>query len=297
MAWAKGPGELSQIVITDGTTTATVASEYIEGYSVTTEKDSYDAAIGHSVDRGSMTKSLSFSAFKVDQIENLHSLMTSRAEVDATVTYHDSNTHQLGDYTNLQGGIIRITPVLNSISDVTGVYVADASTSRTNLASTWRDAGVTMDVPTISFSFPFDGTDGLGRPYFSSCAIEVEFMIPENYAKVTSAGPPPEYLFVHGATSDLAFKLPDGNFQVMKGGRVYVNYADEDASMPRASRIVYRAVADSWGDLLEFTDGAASSTVTEAFNASSPTLMQDYIHGVLVEFVGRGYTEGNVSTF
>ena len=297
MAWAKGPGELSQIVITDGTTTATVASEYIEGYSVTTEKDSYDAAIGHSVDRGSMTKSLSFSAFKVDQIENLHSLMTSRAEVDATVTYHDNNTHQLGDYTNLQGGIIRITPVLNSISDVTGVYVADASTSRTNLASTWRDAGVTMDVPTISFSFPFDGTDGLGRPYFSSCAIEVEFMIPENYAKVTSAGPPPEYLFVHGATSDLAFKLPDGNFQVMKGGRVYVNYADEDASMPRASRIVYRAVADSWGDLLEFTDGAASSTVTEAFNASSPTLMQDYIHGALVEFVGRGYTEGNVSTF
>lgn len=293
MAWAKGPGELSQIVITDGTTTATVASEYIEGYSVTTEKDSYDAAIGHSVDRGSMTKSLSFSAFKVDQIKNLHDLMTDRAEVNATITYQDTNTHKLGDYENLQGGIIRVTPVLNSISDVAQVYVADAGASRTDLANTWRDAGVTIDVPTISFSFPFDGTDGLGRPYFSSCAIEVEFMIPDDYAKTVGVDP----LFVHGATSDIAFKLPDGNFQTMRLGRVYVNYADEDASMPRASRIVYRAVADSWGDLIGFTDGASSSTVTEAFNATSPTLMQDYIHGVLVEFVGRGYTEDNVSEF
>ena len=283
MAWSPGPGELTSIAF-GGTT---ITSEFLEGYSLTTEKDSFDAAIGHSVDRGSMSKTLSVNAFDVSAINAIHTLMTGRTESTVTVTYQDAQTQALNEC------IIRVTPILNNVSDVAKVYHDNASSGNNNLASSWEACGVTIDIPTMTFSFPFDGTDGLGRPYFSSCAIEVEFMIPDNYAKLVGG----DALFVHGATSDLAFKLPDGNFQVMKGGRVYVNYADEDASMPRASRIVYRAVADSWGDLLEFTDGASSSTVTEAFNASSPTLMQDYIHGVLVEFVGRGYTEGNVSTF
>lgn len=289
MAWSAGPGELTSIAF--GATTIT--SEFLEGYSLTTEKDSYDAAIGHSVDRGSMSKTLSVNAFDVSAINAIHTLMTARTESTVTVTYQDGQTQALNEC------IIRVTPILNNVSDVAKVYVGAAGASLDDLTGSgnWDLAGVTLDVPTISFSFPFDGTDGLGRPYFSSCAMEVEFMIPENYAKVTAAGPPPEYLFVHGATSDIAFALPDGNFQVMSGGRVYCNYTDDDGSMPRASRIVYRAVADSWGDLLEFTNGGDPTATTEAFNASSPTLMQDYLHGILIEAVGRGYDEADVTTF
>lgn len=281
MAWSAGPGELTSIAF-GGTT---ITSEFLEGYSLTTEKDSYDAAIGHSVDRGSMSKTVSVNAFDVSAINAIHTLMTARTESNVVVTYQDGQTQTLNEC------IIRVTPILNNVSDVAKVWVATAGASTTNLVAggTWQDAGVTIDVPTISFSFPFDGADGLGRPYFSSCAMEVEFMIPDNYANE----------FTDKATHDIAFALPDGNFQVMKGGRVYVNYADDDGSMPRASRVVYRAVGDSWSDILAFTDGASSSTIDVDFAdtivTNDPRL--DYIHGILVEAVGRGYTEGNVTTF
>lgn len=276
MAWSAGPGELTSIAF-GGTT---ITSEFLEGYSLTTEKDSYDAAIGHSVDRGSMSKNLSVNAFDVSAINAIHTLMTARTESTVTVTYQDAQTQALNEC------IIRVTPVLDSVSDVAKVYHDNASSGNNNLTSGWDDCGVTMDIPTISFSFPFDGTDGLGRPYFSSCAIEVEFMLPgDQYATFTDKG-----------ACSIAFALPDGNFQVMKGGRIYKNYADDDGSMPRAVRVVYRAVGDSWGDLIEFTDGGATAT-TEAFNASAPTLMQDYLHGILIEAVGRGYDEADVTTF
>jgi hypothetical protein len=277
MAWSAGPGELTSIAF-GGTT---ITSEFLEGYSLTTEKDSYDAAIGHSVDRGSMSKTLSVNAFDVSAINAIHTLMTARTESTVTVTYQDSQTQALNEC------IIRVTPVLNGVSDVAKVWHDNASSGNNALTSNWDDCGVTMDVPTISFSFPFDGTDGLGRPYFSSCAIEVEFMLPgDQYATFTDKG-----------TCSIAFALPDGNFQVMKGGRIYKNYADDDGSMPRAVRLVYRAVGDSWGDLIEFTDGGDPTATTEVFNASTPTLMQDYLHGILIEAVGRGYDEADVTTF
>jgi len=285
MSWTAGPGELTSIAF-GGTT---ITSEFLEGYSLTTEKDSFDAAIGHSVDRGSMSKTLSVNAFDVSAINAIHTLMTARTESTVTVTYQDGQTQDLSEC------IIRVTPILNNVSDVAKVYVGAAGASLDNLtgSGSWNLAGVTLDVPTISFSFPFDGTDGLGRPYFSSCAMEVEFMIPEDYLKDFSGSP----LFTDKGTHDIAFELPDTNFQVMSGGRVYCSYADDDGSMPRSSRIVYRAVADSWGDLLEFTNGDNPTATTEAFNASSPTLMQDYLHGILIEAVGRGYDEADVTTF
>jgi len=285
MAWSAGPGELTSIAF-GGTT---ITSEFLEGYSLTTEKDSYDAAIGHSVDRGSMSKTLSVNAFDVSAINAIHTLMTGRTESTVTVKYQDDQTQALNEC------IIRVTPILNNVSDVAKVYVGAAGASLDDLTGSgnWNLAGVTLDVPTVSFSFPFDGTDGLGRPYFSSCAMEVEFMIPEDYLKDFSGSP----LFTDKGTHDIAFALPDGNFQVMSGGRVYCNYADDDGSMPRSSRIVYRAVADSWGDILEFTNGGDPTATTEAFNASSPTLMQDYLHGILIEAVGRGYDEADVTTF
>jgi len=287
MPWYAGPGELTQIVFNDGSTdVATITSDFIEGYSLATEKDSYDAAVGHSVDRGSMTKTISANAFDVSAISALSTLMTNRTESTVTVKYQDTVEQ------DIDGAIIRITPLLHNVSDVANAYFdAAGNTANTNLATSWTDLGVTLDVPTLSFSFPFDGTDGEGRPYFSTCGVESEFMIPaDKYSSLVASS--------SNGVCKVAFKLPDGNFMVLKGGRLYKNYADEDASMPRAVRVVYRSVATTWGDLVEFTngsDGVSPALVTEEFDASgTPSLRKDYLHGVLIEAVGRGYQESDV---
>lgn len=281
-----GAGEITQIVLTDGTSTATIPAEMIDGYSLATEKDSFDAAIGHSVDRGSLTKTLTFNAFKVDQFDELNAIMVAKADTTATVTYIGGNTQILNE------GRIRVTPVLHSVSDVERVYVAGGSASNddvlnTGASGTWTDVGVTLDVPTLSFSFPFDGADGNGRPYFSSCAFELEFMLPADYYST----------FTEGETKRVAFALPSSGFQVFTG-RVYKNFADEDASMPRAIRIVLRGVASNWGDLITFTNGAASSSSDEQIDGTADALSipEDYLHGFAVEFVAAGYNEADVTS-
>ena len=281
-----GAGEITQIALTDGTSTATIPAEMIDGYSLATEKDSFDAAIGHSVDRGSLTKTLTFNAFKVDQFDELNAIMVAKADTTATVTYISADTQILNE------GRIRVTPVLHSVSDVERVYVAAGSASNDDVlndgaSGTWTDVGVTLDVPTLSFSFPFDGVDGNGRPYFSSCAFELEFMLPADYYST----------FTEGETKRVAFALPSSGFQVFTG-RVYKNFADEDASMPRAIRIVLRGVASNWGDLITFTNGASSSSSDEQIDGTADTLSspEDYLHGFAVEFVAAGYNEADVTS-
>lgn len=281
-----GAGEITQIVITDGTSTATIPAEMIDGYSLATEKDSFDAAIGHSVDRGSMTKTLTFNAFKVDQFDELNAIMVAKADTTATVTYIGGNTQAINE------GRIRVTPILHSVSDVERVYVAAGGASNDDVlnggaSGTWTDVGVTLDVPTLSFSFPFDGTDGNGRPYFSSCAFELEFMLPADYYST----------FTEGETKRVAFALPSSGFQVFTG-RVYKNFADEDASMPRSIRIVLRGVASNWGDLITFTNGAASTSSDEQIDGTADTLSipENYLHGFAVEFVAAGYNEADVTS-
>lgn len=281
-----GAGEITQIALTDGTSTATIPAEMIDGYSLATEKDSFDAAIGHSVDRGSLTKTLTFNAFKVDQFDELNAIMVAKADTTATVTYISADTQILNE------GRIRVTPVLHSVSDVERVYVAAGSASNDDVlndgaSGTWTDVGVTLDVPTLSFSFPFDGADGNGRPYFSSCAFELEFMLPADYYST----------FTEGETKRVAFALPSSGFQVFTG-RVYKNFADEDASMPRAIRIVLRGVASNWGDLITFTNGASSSSSDEQIDGTADALSipEDYLHGFAVEFVAAGYNEADVTS-
>lgn len=275
MAWTAGPGELTSIDF-GGTT---ITADLLTAYSLPSEKDSYDAAIGHSVDRGSILKRLSVDSFDVSAISAIHTLMTGRTETDVTVTYSDAQPQVLSNT------IIRVMPLLNNVTDVCKVYVAASGTGNTSIATGWTDAGVTLDVPTLTASFPFDGTDGKGRPYFSSAGLEAEMILPGD---VYSA-------FTEGAASRIAFELPDGNFQVMDG-RVYKNFADDDGSRPRAVRAVLRGVSNSWGNLIEFTDGSATPT-TEDFNAASPTIMQDRLHGFNIEAVGFGNTEADVVTF
>jgi len=281
-----GAGEITQIVVTDGTSTATIPAEMIEGYSLSTEKDSFDAAIGHSVDRGSMTKTLAFNAFKVDQFDELNAIMVAKADTQATVTYIGGNTQILNE------GRIRVTPILHSVSDVERVYVAAGSATNDDIlngesSGVWTDVGVTLDVPTLSFSFPFDGTDGNGRPYFSSCAFELEFMLPADYYST----------FTEGETKRVAFALPHSGFEVFTG-RVYKNFADEDASMPRAIRIVLRGVNSNWGDLITFTDGAGTGSSNEQIDGTADALSipENYLHGFAVEFVASGYDEADVSS-
>lgn len=275
MAWSAGPGELTSIVI-DG---ATVTSDLIDGYSVASEKDNYGAAIGHPVDRGSILKRVSFNNYDVSTINALHGYMTGRTEKSVVITYADAATQTLNEC------IVRVTPLLNNVTDTCKVWFAASGTANTSLTSNWTSVGVTLDVPTVSYNFPFDGTDGCGRPYFSTCGFELEFHLPGAYYGT----------FTEGGQCRIALALPDGNFQVFDG-RSYINYADDDGSRPRAVRVVLRGVSTSWGSLIEFTDGGATP-VTEDFNAASPTLMQDRLHGVMVEAVGFGYAESDVTTF
>lgn len=276
MAWSAGPGELTQVAF--GATTVT--SDLIEGWNVETEPDSYDAANGLPVDRGSVRKTITANVFDVSAIAALHTLMTARTATTITPTYVDAQTQAINET------LLTVTPLLNNVTDVCKVWYDNASSGNDSLTGSWEDCGVTLDVPTISYSFPFEGTDGCGRPYFSSAALEAEFMLPTDVYSIID----------FGVANSFAFALPDGNFMVLKGGRSYRYYANEDGSMPRAVRVIYRATADSWGDLIEFTDGAVSAT-TEAFNASSPTLMQDRLHGITVNAVGFGYAESEVTTF
>lgn len=275
MAWTAGPGEIKSIQF-DSTT---ITADLLEGYSLTSEKDSFGAGLGHDVDRGSMLKNLSVTAYDVSAINALHTLMTARTEHDITVTYADDQTQIL------KNAILRLQPQLNNVTDVCKVWLAASGTANTSIATNWTDLGSTLDVPTSSFSYPFDGNDGCGRPHFSSLGMEVEFMLSsDQWANVTENG-----------EARIAFQLPDGNYQIMDG-RTYKNYADDDSSRPRAVRVVLRGVASTWADLIEFADEEAVPT-TEAFNAAAPTIIQDRLHGVAIEAAGFGYEEGQVISF
>lgn len=275
MAWTAGPGEIKSIQF-DSTT---ITADLLEGYSLTNEKDSFGSGKGHDVDRGSILKNLSVTAYDVSAINALHTLMTARTEHSITVTYADDQTQVLNECK------LRLQPQLNNVTDVCKVWLAASGTANTSIATSWTDLGSTLDVPTASFSYPFDGNDGCGRPHFSSLGMEVEFMLSsDQWANVTEGG-----------EARIAFQLPDGNYQIMDG-ITYKNYADDDSSRPRAVRVVLRGVASTWADLIEFADESATPT-TEAFNAASPTIMQDRLHGVAIEAVGFGYDESNVVTF
>lgn len=275
MAWGVGPGELTSIAF-GGTT---VTADLIDGYSLTNTKDSYDSGLGHPIDRGSIQKRLVANVYDVSAINAIHTLMTGRTESTVTVTYSDSNTQALNEC------IIRVKPLLQNVSDVCKVWEAASGTANTSLTSNWDDCGVTLDVPTLAFDYQGDFVDGKGRPYFSQCKQEITFMLPgDEYAT-----------FTEGAQARIAFALADGNFQVMDG-RTYINYGDEDMTRPRVIQVTLRGVGADWGDLIEFTDGTASPT-TEDFDASSPTLIQDKLHGIEVEVVGFGYAESDVTTF
>lgn len=275
MAWSAGPGEIASIAF--GATTVT--ADLIDGYSLTTEKDSYGSGLGHAVDRGSAKKMLSANVYDVSAINAIHTLMTARTASTVTVTYQDAATQALNEC------IVRVTPLLQNVSDVCKVWFDATDTTNVSIASNWTDCGSTLDVPSTSFTFPFDGTQGHGLPYFSTVGSEVEFLLPADKYSV----------FTEGAAGRIAFQLPDGNYQVMDG-RIYKNYADDDMSRPRAVRVVLRGVATSWGDLIEFCDESGTPTI-ENFNASSPTIMQDKLHGILVEASGFGYAESEVTTF
>lgn len=279
MAWTAGPGELTSIQIG----TETISADLIDAYSLTSEKDNYTGAIGYTVDRGSITKRLTFNNLDVSTIHNLHDFMTLRSEQSVTVTYQDGQTQVLDEC------IIRITPLLNTVTDVCEMWGAPAGSSSENLETggVWINAGVTVDVPTFTYSFPFDGTDGCGRPFFSSTGIEVEVGVPKDI-RVDNPS-----VWTEGSEIRVAFKLPDGNFQIYDG-RPYFFYANEDASMPRRTTMMLRDIGAGW-DIIKFTNGIA--TTEDSYNANGNAYLQDGVHGCYVEVVGFAYLESEIVTF
>lgn len=286
MATAVGPGELTSINFNSAA--PTVTADFIENYNLTNEPDSYSNAEGRTIRRGPIRKRLTADLYDVSAINELHTLMTGRTEHSIVVTYRDGNTQTLDEC------ILRVTPRLNNVTDTCKILYADeADPATASMTAFAKDLGVTLDAPTISYEFAFDGVDGKGLPYFSTVRTVLEFHVPLVTTTFGTAGTED---IVQNEDGAYALLLPDGNYQIFKNVKSFVHYADEDSSRPRAIRVVAEGVAQSWGDLITFTDGTASPT-DEDFNAASPTLIQDYIHGVSVEAVGFGYVESDVTTF
>jgi len=275
MAWTEGPGSIKSITFGAQAVTA----DLLESFGITPDKDSYDSGLLHAVDRGSIKKSLQVNVYDVSAINPLNAIMKARTETDITMTYTDNATQVL------ENSKLRFTPLLDNVTDVCDVFIASSGTSNASLATSWTSLGVSLDVPTLSPSYPSDVSDGKGRPYYSNVGLEVDLVLPGDvYSSITD-----------GAVQRLAFRLPDGSFQVMTGS-VYKSYAADDGSRPRAVSVVLRAVDDDWGNIIEFTSGAAIP-ITQKFTDVSPTLIQNRLHGIAVEAVGFGYSEPEVTTF
>lgn len=288
MAWSAGPGELYSIEFNSNE----VLANLVEGLSVSSEPDAYDSAAGFSVERGSLKKVVSCTILDVSVFSALAALMEGRTEHTVRLNYIDATGSS--KYQDIAGCILRITPVVSSTTDALRCRIASDGTANTSLASNFTDLGPILGSPTYSFAFPFDGTDGEGRPYFSTVRTEVEFTLPG-----TSSIDPTALLTSgshRGVKNQVAIDLPDGNFVVFTDAYAYYHYADEDASTPRSTRLRIVGTATSWGALLGFTDGTATPT-DEDYDAASPTLAADFFHGMQVEATGFHYTESSLTTF
>lgn len=267
-----GPGEITQIAF-GGTT---VTAQFIEGFSLETEADSYTSGLGFDVERGSVRKRLSCNVLDYSAYSALNTLMKNRTKSDIAVSYVNAASQTISDC------IIRVTPLVHQVSDACKVLIAAAGADKAQLdasaagtTSVWTDLGVTIGTPAPTFEFPFDGVDGCGLPYFSSVRVMQEFILPGNVYSLIS----------QGTLSDVAVQLPDGNFLCFDDVYPFKTFANEDASQPLAVRLHIKAVSTDWDNIITYHDGNAG--------VATPG---DYFSGCAVECVGFDYSEANMTT-
>jgi hypothetical protein len=285
MAFEYGPGQLASIDF--GATT--VAANLLENLSTDTTPDTYSSAKGTDVERGSVIKTVSCNVLDYDSVAALNTLMTNRTESDIDLNYVD------GDEQRVENCIVRVRPLVGTITDTCRVYAATAATTKNSLTTAYVDLGPTLGSPTFTFSFPFEGTDGCGRPYFSGVVrVEAEFMLPGDstvtnpYTAITGGN-------LNGVLCDVAFQLPGGNFLVLDDVYLYPLFANEDASTPRAVRVKLDGTGTAWTTMVSYTDGAASSATDAWGTTTNSNDPGDYFAGAEVECVGHAYAETSLA--
>lgn len=290
MAWSRGPGNIASININGGA--PTIQGGLVENYGLATEPSEFDSAVGFSAERGYVTKRGTFTVLDYSAVAALNTLMQNGTLVDIIYTYSDAATQTVTD------NRIRIKPVFNVVPDIVRVYARVASGSNNDaLATTWSDLGPIIGTLNANFDYPFDGSDGAGRPYFSNGRVEVEFMlvgdsvVTDPYADIVTDS-------LRGVACDVAFLLPSGNFMVLNSVYLYLLRGDESASEPRSARVRLKNVVANWTSLIEYTDGAATGSATDAWGTETSGVDPgNYFAGCEVEAVGTGYAEPDFVTF
>jgi len=284
--WAPGPQELTSIVVGG----QTINGQFIENFSVSTEGQSYDSAAGMPVDRGFVTRTITFDTYDYDKVSAVNTLMANRSLNTITENYVDGD-----DSIMTSNAVVRVMPIVSVVPDACQVYInaydATSATKWNSVASNFTDLGIAMSEPAFTFEFPFDGTDGCGRPYFGgSVRVTAEFELAGVRGAPTDIRAALEGIGF-GANVDVAVKLPSDNYMCLQNMYAYFYFGPESSSGPRTISLKLVGTAASWADLLLFTeeDAAATAdgwgTTTQGFDPGN------YFGGMNVEIVATDYSE------
>lgn len=281
--WDPGPQQLTQISVNDGVATD-ISASLIEGYSLETEKDAYDSAIGISFDRGYTTKTGSFNCMDYTAVSALEGMMTARDETTITATYSDATTQTINN------AVIQVAPLVNLVPDVCNVFMQTSDGDYTSLESGMTNLGITMSEPSFEFDYPFDGTDGCGRPYYGgSCRVMAEFELPGIRGASTDIYAA-AYAF-EGTAVDVAFKMPNGKYLVLENVYAFVNYGAEDSQGVRTVHVRVSGVAAAWSSIVKYTNGAATP-LTDGWGTTTNSVHPgNKFSGCSVSFVATDYIE------
>ena len=286
MAWSRGAGELTQVAV--GATT--IVAGLMEGWNTESTPDTFPTAAGFDAERGSMLKKWTFNCLDYSGVAAMATLMTNRTLTDVTATYAGGQTQALND------AIIRVTPIVGTVTDSCRVYADTPPANYNSLASGFVDLGPMLGSPTFTFDYPFDGVDGCGRPYFSSGRVTCEFIlvgdgtVTNPYTAITGGS-------LRGALTDVAFQMPNGNFLVLQDVYMYIHYANEDAMQPRAVRVRVVGTGATWASKIAYTNGAASALTDTWGTLTNSVDPGDFFAGAAVEAVGFHYDEPTLVTW
>jgi len=284
--WAPGPQELTSIVVGG----QTISGQLIENFSVSTEGQSYDSAAGIPVDRGFVTRTITFDTYDYEKVSAVNALMSARSLNTITENYVDGDASVM-----TSNAIVRVMPIVSVVPDACQVYInaydATDATKWNSVASNFTDLGVAMSEPSFSFEFPFDGTDGCGRPYFGgSVRVTAEFELAGIRGASTDVRAALESIGF-GANVDVAVKLPSGKYMCMQNMYAYFYFGPESSNGPRTISLKLVGTAASWSALLGFTEEGAAATRDGWGTTTQGHDPGNYFGGMNVEIVATDYSE------
>lgn len=275
-----GPGLWTSINHNGGA--PTVTADLVGANNIDNIPDTFPAAIGFDVDRGSVTTTVKYDMLDYSAFTTLNTLMTGRTEHDIIITYLGAAT------LTLTNAILTVVPIIHAVNDACRFVLGPSSAVDTELdgvlssspsASGWVDLGVTLGLPAPSLSVNGD-VDGHGRPYFSTVHWMQEVVLPDKtVANVESA-------LARNTAGKAAIYTPDGNWIVLDNVRHYARNNSQDGRAPRSVIVPIKGVHTNWTSLLSYHDGSAG--------AATPP---DLFAGCTVTAVAMDYDESNLWTY